>query len=263
MAAFIIGGILIVFGIILSLIIPMKMKNKNIEIRFMQTTSIGELKSILTDNAAAGLEGYRHYVELKGQADTDTPQKAPFSEKEVPYYDADLFQVYEETETYTDDKGNRHNRIVKKESLMSNQKSTGSIALKDGQSGDRVYIDVSQSGMELETVKTLDKFEPVNNLQQYSFFGSFRYNSMGARTLGFRMIEKTIPFGQTLYVLGEALLEGTKVNIGRPMDKKKPFIVSVRNETDIVQGNKTSSNFALVFGILLVVAGILVMIFMH
>lgn len=262
MVSFIIGGILIVLGIILSVVIPMRMKNKNIEIRFMQTTSIGELKSILTDNVAAGLEGYRHYVELKGQADTDTPQKAPFSEKEVSYYNADLFQVYEETETYTDDKGT-HRRLERKESLMTNQKSTGSIALKDAQSGDKVYIDVSQSGMQLETVKTLDKFEPVNNLQQYNFFGSYRYNSMGARTLGFRMTEKTIPLGQSLYVLGEAWLEGTKVNIGRPMDKKKPFIVSVRNEADIVQGNKTGANVALIFGILLAVAGILVMIFMH
>jgi len=262
MVSFIIGGILIVLGIILSVVIPMRMKNKNIEIKFMQTTSIGELKGILTENAAAGLEGYRHYVELKGQADTDTPQKAPFSEKEVSYYNADLFQVYEETRTYTDDKGT-HRRLERKESLMTNQKSTGSIALKDAQSGDKVYIDVSQSGMQIETVKTLDKFEPVNNLQQYSFFGSYRYNSMGARTLGFRMTEKTISLGQSLYVLGEAWLEGTKVNIGRPMDKKKLFIVSVRNEADIVQGNKTGANVALIFGILLAVAGILIMIFMH
>jgi hypothetical protein len=86
---------------------------------------------------------------------------------------------------------------------------------------------------------------------------------MGARTLGFRMIEKTIPVGQSLYVLGEAWLEGLKVKIGRPRDVKKPFIVSVRSETDIVQSNNRSARIALVIGIVIAVAGVLVMIFMR
>jgi len=262
MVPFIIGGILIVAGVLVSLIIPRKIKDRNIEIKFMQTTSIGELKGILTDNAAAGLEGYRHFVELKGLADSDTPEKAPFSEKEVTYYNADLYQVYEETETYTGDKGT-HRRIKKSESLMTNQKSTGSIALKGAGSGEKVYIDISQSGLKLNTLKTLDKFEPVNNISKYSFFKGFRYNSMGARTLGFRMIENTIPFGQSLYVLGEAWLEGTKVKIGRPRDDKKPFIVSVKSEADIVRANKSGAKVALAIGIVLALAGILVMIFMR
>jgi len=262
MAPLIIGGILIVAGVLVSLIIPRKIKDRNIEIKFTQTTSTSELKSILTDNAAAGLEGYRHFVELKGLADSDTPEKAPFSEKEVTYYNADLYQVYEETETYTNDKGT-HRRIKKSESLMTNQKSTGSIALKGAGSGEKIYIDISQSGLKLNTLKTLDKFEPVNNISKYSFFKGFRYNSMGARTLGFRMIENTIPFGQSLYVLGEAWLEDTKVKIGRPRDDKKPFIVSVKSEADIVRANKSGAKVALAIGIVLALAGILVMIFMR
>jgi hypothetical protein len=71
MVPFIIGGILIVAGALVSLIIPRKIKDRNIEIKFTQTTSTSELKGILTDNAAAGLEGYRHFVELKGLADSD------------------------------------------------------------------------------------------------------------------------------------------------------------------------------------------------
>lgn len=262
MASFIIGGILIAVGVFCSIYFPMRIKNKNIEIQFTQTTPISELIAILTENAKAGLEGYRHYVELKGQTDKDTLQKAPFSEKEVAYYNADLYQVFEETETFTDSTGS-HQRLKKSESLMTNQKSTGSIALKDAQSGEKVYIDISQSGLQLDTLKTLDKFEPVNNIQKYSFFSSYRYNPMGARTLGFRMIENTIPLEQTLYVLGEACLVGARVNIEKPRDSKKPFIVSVKNEADIVQGNKTGAKVALVFGILLAVAGILVMIFMR
>jgi hypothetical protein len=262
MAKFIIGGILIVLGVFCSLYIPRKIKDKNIEIRFMQTTSISELISILTENAKAGLEDYRHYVELKGQTEKDTTQKAPFSENEVAYYNANLYQVFEETETFTDNTGS-HQRLKKSESLITNQKSTGPIALKDAQSGDKVYIDISQSGLQLDTLKTLDKFEPVNNIQRYSFFGSYSYGPMGARTLGFRMVENTIPLGGSLYVLGEANLAGGRVNIEKPVDGKKPFIVSVRNEADIVQGNKSSAKAALVFGILIALAGIILMIFAH
>ena len=130
MASFIIGGILIVLGVFCSIYFPMRIKNKNIEIQFAQTTAISELIAILTENAKAGLEGYRHYVELKGQTEKDTLQKTPFSEKEVAYYNADLYQVFEETETFTDSTGS-HQRLKKSESLMTNQKSTGSIALKD------------------------------------------------------------------------------------------------------------------------------------
>ena len=262
MAPFIIGGILIVLGVFVGVYFPMRIKNKNIEIRFAQTTAISELIAILTENAKAGLEGYRHYVELKGQTERDIPQKAPFSEKEAAYYNADLYQVFEETETFTDSTGS-HQRLKKSESLMTNQKSTGSIALKDAQSGEKVYIDISQSGLQLDTLKTLDNFEPVNNMQKYSFFNSIRYNPMGSRTLGFRMIENTIPLGQSLYVLGEALLVGARINIEKPRDSKKPFIVSVKNEAEIVQGNKTGAKVALVLGILLAVAGVLVMIFVR
>jgi len=262
MAPFIIGGILVALGVFCGIFFPMRIKNKNIEIRFAQTTAISELIAILTENAKAGLDGYRHYVELKGQTIGDIPQKAPFSEKEVAYYNADLYQVYEETENFTDGTGN-HQRLKKSETLITNQKSSGSIALKDAQSEEKVYIDVSQSGLQLDTLKTLDRFEPVNNVQKYSFFNNYRYDPMGARTLGFRMVEHTIPLGQSLYVLGEAILAGSRVNIERPRDNKKPFIVSIKSEADLVQGNKSGAKVALVLGILLAVAGILVMIFMH
>jgi hypothetical protein len=263
MIQFIIGGILIAAGILVSLIIPMKLKNKNLEIKFMQTTPIAELKGILSDNAAAGLSGYRHFVELKGSAGAESEQKAPFSAKNVAYFNADLFQVYEETETTRDDKGVAHQHLVRHESLLTNQKSSGIITIQDAQSGEKVYFDIAQSGLQLDTLKTLDKFESADSMRQYNFFGSLKYSLLGAKTLGFRMVENTIPLGQALYAMGDTWLENAKIYMGKPIDEKKPFILSVRSETDIVQSNKTGATVALVFGILLAIAGILIMIFVH
>ena len=261
MIQYILGGILIIAGIVVGTLIPLRLKNKNIEIQFMQTTPISELNGILKDNAAAGLEGYRHYVEIKGIADSDIHQKAPFSEREVAYFNADLFQVYEENVIQTDSKGNRQHKIQRNESLASNQKSSENITLKDPQTGDKIYIDVSQPGITLEPLKTLDKFEPSGNMNNYSFFQNFRLGNTGGRTLGYRMIEKTIPLGQMLYSIGEAWLDGTKIIMGKPKDKNKLFIVSTRSEEAIVQSKKSGAKAALAIGIIIAVAGLLVMIF--
>ncbi len=262
MAPYIIGGIMLILGALLAILVPMKVKNKNIEIRFMQTTPVKELKAILAGNAAAGLEGYRHYVELIGQAESQRPLKAPFSEKDVAYYNADLYQVYEENETTSDKTGTRQT-VRNRESLMTSEKSTESIVLKDEQSVEKVYIDITQPGLQLDALQTYDKFEPLNNLQHYDYFKNYRYSTIGARTLGFKMSERTIPLGQSLYVLGEARLDNNRILIGRPVDGKQPFIVSVKDKSDIVRSNKSGANAALAFGILIAVAGILVMIFLR
>lgn len=262
MTSFIIGGIFIVLGVLCSTYVRIRIKNKNVEIQYMKTTAIGELKKTMEQNAADGLEGYREYVELKGVAGSEFPQKTPYSEKEVAYYNADLYQVFEEMETYTDDKGT-HQRVKRNESHMSNQKSSGPILLNDPQTGDSVCVELTQMGMQLDTVKSFDKFENNNMMHQYSFFNSYNYNPMGARTLGFRMTEMTIPLGQSLYVLGEAYTENERLYVGKPTDSKKPFIVSVKSETDLVQGNKSSANFALFGGIALAVIGVLFMIFVR
>jgi hypothetical protein len=263
MIKFILGGILIVAGVFIGLFIPQRIKNKNLEIKFMRTTQIAELKGILSDNAAAGLDGYRHFVELKGSAGSEPVQKAPFSAKDVAYFNADLYQVYEEIETTKDDKGVASQHLVKQESHLTNQKSSGMVTIQDAQSGEKVYFDIAQSGLQLDTLKTLDKFEPAESMRQYSFFSGLKYSPLGAKTLGFRMVENTIPLGQALYAMGDAWLEDAKIYMGKPIDKKKPFILSVRNETDIVSSNKSGATAALVFGILFAIAGILIIIFLR
>lgn len=263
MTPIIIGIILIVLGAVLSLIVSTSIKNKNIEIQFIKTTTIGELNKNLAENQKQGLEGYREYAELKGIASSDSLYKTPYSEKEVAYYDADIYQVFEEMETYTDDTGT-HQRVKRNETLMSNQKSPGAIILQDAMNkNDKAYIEITEHGMQLDTLKTLDKFEPVNMMQQYNFFSGFNYNPFGSKTLGFRMVEKAIPLGQPLYVLGDAYLENGRLNIAKPSDSKKPFIVSVKSESDIIRGKKIGAAVALYAGIILAVLGIASILFLR
>ncbi len=255
MVLIIIGVVLIVLGGVLVFVVRTRIKNKNIEIQFMNTTTIPALTGTLKENEAQGLENYREYAELKGIASSDYPQKTPYSEQDVAYYDAAIYQVFEEVEAYRDDSGT-HQRVNRREDLMSSQKGTGSLVLKDAQTGDKAYIELLARGMQLDTVKSLDKFEPVNMMNQYGFFSSFSFGERGSRTLGFRMVEKTIPLDHALYVLGDAYLQGGRLNITKPADSKKPFIVSVKSEADLVHGNKVGATVALVIGIILAVGGV-------
>ncbi len=262
MAGIIIGAIMLVLGALLAILVPIKIKNKNIEIRFMKTTPIDELKAILDSNAAAGLEGYRHYVELIGQASPQKTIKAPFSGRDVAYYSADLYQVYEQKETVTDKTGTKQT-VKNNESLMTSDKSSEPVIVKEPSSGSEVIIDINQSGIQLDSLQSFNKFEPLANIKNYSYFNNYRYSEMGARTLGFKMVERTIPSGQKVYALGEASIDNGKIVMGRPKDSKLPFILSVRDKNDIVRTNRSGANVALVFGILIAIGGILMMIFVR
>ncbi|NLW06658.1 MAG: hypothetical protein GX039_01545 [Clostridia bacterium] len=261
MEGLIIGAILLVAGAYCGIFLRKGILNKNRKMQYMETTTVGELTKLLNEYAAAGLEGYREYVELKGLAGAETPPETPYSKQKVAYYETELYQVYEERETYTDDKGNRRQRVHRHEEKISSQKSYVPILLKDPQTGETASIELTEGGMQLDTIKNFDKFEPLNMMEQYSFFSNFTFRPMGARTLGFRMVERIIPLEHRLYVLGEAYLENGRVYVGKPLDSKKPFIVSVKGEAELLQENKFAANLALVGGILLVVIGVCVMLF--
>jgi hypothetical protein len=260
MIHFIIGGILVVGGALISLLVPRAMKNKNVEIKFAKTLSLDELKKQLLQSEADGLTDFRQYAEIKGQAGLESGEKTPYSEREVAYYKAECYEVREEMETYTDDTGT-HQRTKRTENLVSTQKSNSGLTVKDA-SGETASIELSESGMQFDAAKTFDKFEPLNAMNQYGFFGMLNImpSTTGIKTQGYRMVEYTIGLGQQLYVLGDALLNGGRVVIRKPADKKLPFIVSVKSEEDLVRANERGGKFALVGGIVSAVAGVLVIL---
>jgi hypothetical protein len=77
------------------------------------------------------------------------------------------------------------------------------------------------------------------------------------------MVEKTIPLNHPLYVLGDVYSQSGRLNISKPADSKKPFIVSVKNELDLIRGNKVGATVSLVGGIAAAAAGIAVMLLVH
>jgi hypothetical protein len=173
----------------------------------------------------------------------------------VAYYTAELVQVYEEQENYTDAQGQQQRRTVRKEQSVTNEKSAEPLLLKDAGTGGTVLIDLQDGGLQMDLINGCDRFEPVENMNTYGFYNAYTPRPLGNRTLGYRMKEKIIPLGQPLYVLGEAQMRSGSIIISRPSDSKKSFIVSTKSESQIAGEAKRGSVFALAGGIVLALGG--------
>lgn len=253
--------LLIIGGLVAIFYIRPKIKNDIIEIKYLQTKKISELKEMFSQMAVNGLENdYREYVELKGTIVSDNLIEAPFSNRKVAYCNAKLAQVTEIKEQYKDSNGRLQTRISKHENTISNEKSSENIDMVDDSTNDAVVLEINATGCKLDIPKTFDRFEPKANLTNYRYFNSFSWSRFGAETLGFKMTEETIDAKQYLYVIGEAFKVGNKIHIGKPQDAKKPFIVTTKSEDDLINKSKQREMIALVGGIIIIITGIIMLI---
>lgn len=254
--------LLIVGGLFAIVYLWPKFKNKSTEIKYMQTKKISELREAFNQMQQSGLEqSYREYVELKGAAVSDQPIQTPFSNQPAVYCESKLSQVTSERERYQDSEGNWHERTNRRENVISDEKSSQYIYLKDSSGDEKVTIELSASGCSLDIQQTFDRFEPRNNLSNYSFFNTFSFSPFGSETLGFRMTERVIRPNQQMYILGEAFLSGDEIHIGTPTDHGKPFIVTTKSEDDLVNATGRNAVLALAGGIAAIVVGVLMIIF--
>lgn len=130
MGQILLGLIIAIAGVVYALYMYRKSKNDLIEIQYMQTTPISEALELLQSMDGAG-STYRHYVELKGILHSKEPVSAPFTERQVAYYHSSSYSVHEETRTECDSKGNTRTRTVKKENLISDEKSPVPVYITD------------------------------------------------------------------------------------------------------------------------------------
>ena len=256
--ALIIGGVFCIFYI------RPKMQNKVMEMKYMQTKSVAELRQMFADMDSMALgDDYREYVEIKGNVCSQAPVMTPYSEREVAYCESGLTQVTEVKEQYRDNEGCLKTRVVKRETPISNEKTSQTIRMKDTTDAGEIVLEIQASGCELDIPKTFDRFEPKNNISRYGYFSSRSYGRFGADTLGFKMTEKTIELNQKLYVIGEAFLSGGEIHIGKPKDPKKPFIVSTKSEEELIDTSDRNALLSLVGGIAAAVIGVALMIYLN
>ena len=242
-------------GLFLLLSVRKKINSATLEIKASRTSTIAELEDMFLSMAESGFEGnYRQFVELTGTAVADPPVSAPYSGQPTAYYTAEVKQVYQERVVSTDKDGTKHERLVRKESSISKEKSGSVLTLRDSD-GKTIALETEASGLSMDLSSTYDQFEAREAAQnrRYGFLSSFTPRS---DTLGYRMLEKTIPLHQPLYIIGEAYKRGDALYIGAPADKQKPFIISSKSEAEVLKSKKAQSVAALVFGFIFLIVAV-------
>ncbi len=255
MTALVIGALIAALGAYLAVVQKKKTESKVTELKFMKAVSLPELAANLENLSSEGLaEGYRDIVETNGKADADGEVRAPYSSQVCAYYEASVTREYEKEEVTRDKDGNTQRRRVRASEQVSSQKSPSPLYLKDGEI--RVALDLD--GADLQLKDGTDRFEPYDDKKTYSFFGVRFSAPSGVRTLGFRYKERIIPLGHPLYVVGEFRTSAGELHIGRPSEKGKPFIISVKTEDEVTAGEQGKAKMFLYLGIGLMVVGVAV-----
>ncbi len=224
--------------------------------------AIHKLVSEIAQEMPEGLgTGYREYVEVKGRVACDEPIRGELSDKMAAIVETVVYRVYERREERRDPQGNVRTEWKKGEETVSSNRRESPFWIDDGSGRLRVK---SQTGIELE--KVVERFESASDVesgfggQVALSVGRFQLSLAGggpggsSRTLGYKFIERALPVGKNVYALGEAAHTDDEGLLLRPPtdeNKKKPFMVSLRTEEELVRsGERTATVLKIIAGVL-------------
>ncbi len=245
----IIGVMMIGIGVVLFFLRKGRLKLVN-DMKYAQTSEISNiLENQKSISEELGKGGYSEYVELKGEGRAGKPLVSQQTNSSCVWFKSVIVREYEEEETDTDSAGNRTTRTVRGSETVSTTENSIPFDLDDGTGS----IRINPEGAEIIGKQVNNKFEPG----EYS--GPLRFtlgNLNSRRTIGYRYAEDIIPVDQRLYILGESSDKNGIIEVKKPSDKKRKFLVSVKSEEELVKSFTGTALFMLVGSIVLMLIGI-------
>lgn len=246
--------VFILFGLLLAgigiglLFVKKGKENKALNMRFVETSTVKDLKSMAEEIIQSlGAGNFTQIVELKGKVVADEPIQASFSHTECVYYSAKVEREYEVEEEEVDEDGNRTTRMVRRSEVVSND--TRSIPFYLDDDTDRILIDLA--GQSPESIQTHSRFE-----KEAPQGFNFSISNIGSKTLGYKFTEYALPIKEQLYVLGEAHDRDGQLKVSQPLDKENSFIVSTKSEEQLVKSAESSAKGMFYGGTFLISAGV-------
>ena len=119
------------------------------DIKMTQTTQTTDAVQILDDLGEAS-PGYRHYCELVGTSQTSGGVMAPYSKREVAYYDLRCYRIE-----------SREGRDV--ETLIAHEKSIDPFYFTDNSGEQRIHVDLDSFGSHVILVNSTNRVEGPNS----------------------------------------------------------------------------------------------------
>ena len=208
-----------------------------------------------------GKGSFNLYTKLYGKAHSASPLIAEYTKKECVYYRVEIDREYEELESRTDKDGNVTKKWVRKfETVLNKDYSADDFSVQD-QYGS---IQINTRGAKMDTVETYSNFEKEQNQgggSGFSFAGVTINTGPTIRTIGFTHVERSIPIGQKLFVIGQANDNAGELIISKPTEKNKPYLISIKSEKEITTDLAKSSKSKKGWGIGLIIIGVCLLIY--
>ena len=255
----IIGLVIIIAGIGYAVYQTKKMNKLNLEIQSVETSKIADAIDIVNSLSATD-SNYRHYVELKGNVFTKEKVTAPFTEREVAYYEDTTYAVSEEVRHYTDKDGHHRSSTQKKEEKLSHECSMVPVYMRDDSYVEGICIDVESFGADADLQSGCDRMEQETSqwMQRHSHYRGMWGHGTGAKFLGYRLVEKVLLANQPIYVLGELYKQGNSYYVGHSRIGQKASKLSYKSEDELVAGNQSAKRMSWVIAAVAAVIGIIV-----
>lgn len=251
---FLILGILLAAGGVALIMSRRKTDDHLLEVRSTQTTDARTLNDLAREiGEQIGAGGFAHIAEVKGRVESIEPLKSELAERHCVWYRSTVEEEFEETVTETSSDGSTTTSTRRSSEVVSTNTRSVPFRLRD--ETDAITIDPKGAKIDPDTI--LDRHEPYNDQSGEIRIGGFSFRpTRGRRILGYRYREDAITVGTDLYVFGEASdrVNG-ELSIRKPSEKDQPFIVSVKNEEEIVEEMQKSATMKRIFGIILFVIG--------
>jgi hypothetical protein len=263
--AYIIIGVVLLLAAVGMFFGSRSQKKKLGEIKGTETSTAAELADLAASVAKEiGAGSFNQIAEVKGAIECGSPLQSELSGTSCIYYSMSVTREYEETYWEKDANGNKVQRTRRgSESVASNTRSVA-FQVRDTTG----VIAVDPDGASFVDEKVFSQFQQGEGRGGNLRFGSYSFDpgrfsalASGRRTLGYRLEESAIPVGRPIYILGEAVDSEGRLRIRKPDKKGASFIVSLKNEEQLVKGAQSSSKGLMIAAIVAVVLGIAGIVF--
>lgn len=262
-----VGLILAVIGGVL-LFVSTRAAGRAQHMSTIETSRVGDIVSLVNEVKAelpGESTGYHDYVELKGSVACDAPVMGELSGLPAALVETTVKRRYEERREVRDSDGRVTTRWETRTETVSNNKRESPFYLDDGTGRVRVLA----TGASLDLDEVVDRFEPANAVEVSSggnvaiSFGRMSISLGGGRwgndrrTLGYQFTERIMPVGRPLYVLGEVADTPDGLLMRKPQDgSKRPYLVSLKSEEELVQKAQSSAKWQKIGGVALIALGV-------
>lgn len=227
-----VGAILIAVGVAL-FFYKKKVEDKLLDVKYYDKTDIKSvLDTCISISSELGTGHFSQMVKVSAKAQIDEPLIGEFSNAKVVYYEASAEHQFEKLVETKDSEGRTKKNWVSGSQTIGSKRDGGIFELNDGTAS--VEIDIQGSDLTIDYA--INQFKSSNRSVDFSF-GTYRpESSRDMRSKGYKEVERNIPVGKELFVIGELNDRGGKPTITVSQEKGNPFIVSVHSEEKVIGG---------------------------